>query len=247
MYSESHCHLGAIKLEAIKKAENQGFELLLTSGIDLISSELAVKTAEKYDIVKACIGIHPWYADEYNDEIGCLFKDLGKNPEVVAISEIGLDFVGRMTKEWVREERFIDKEIQRKTIRSHIELAKEMRLPVIVHDRAQGQEILDVIEEMDAIKLGVAIHGFNKDADFVKRASELGLYLSIGLRSIQNLTPEFQEAIKAIPLNRILTETDSDKPEGVLQVCDGIARIRGLRREEIGTKATSNLRTLLKF
>jgi TatD DNase family protein len=246
MYSESHCHLGAITPDAIKQAEEQGFELLLTSGINLISSELAIKTAEKHSIVKACIGIHPWYADEYNDEIGCLFKNLANNPNVVAVSEIGLDFVGRMTKEWVREERFIDKETQRDTLRSQIDLAKELDLPVIVHDRAQGQEVLDILEATGAMNLGAAIHGFNKDIEYVNRASKLGVYISIGLRPIQNLTPEFQEAIKAIPLDRLLTETDSDKPEGVIQVCDGVARVKGLTREVIGSKATANLRRLIR-
>ena len=162
MFSESHCHLGEITEEAIRKAEKDGFTLLMTSGIDLNSSLQAVETAEKYKIVKACVGVHPWYADDYNDKIEAKFLELAKLDEVVAISEIGLDFKGRMTKEWVREDRYIEKPIQYKAFKSQLKLARYLKLPAIIHDRAEGQEILDIVEEYGDLKSGVAIHGFSK-------------------------------------------------------------------------------------
>ncbi len=69
-----------------------------------------------------------------------MFLGLADNPEVVAIGETGLDFTGRMNHQWVREEKYVNKEIQRMTFRAHVELARELHLPVIVHDRAPGQE-----------------------------------------------------------------------------------------------------------
>lgn len=245
MYSESHCHLRDVSEETIRKAEKNGFEFLLTSGIDLISSELAVKTARKYGIVKACMGIHPWYADEWSSEVECIFRDLADDPEVVAISEIGLDYKGRMTKEWIREERIIDKDTQKKAMVEQIDLAQELELPVVVHDRADGEEIIDVFEELDEINGRSAIHGFSKGPGYASRCTDLGIYLSIGLRSIEDPREELVQAIDATPLEYLLTETDSGDPSDILTVCDRVAEIKGLSREEVGDATTKNLKRLL--
>lgn len=245
MFSESHCHLRNVEEETIKEAEERGFELLLTSGIDLISSELAMKMAKKYGIVKACIGIHPWYSDEWNSEVECIFRNLADNPEVVAISEIGLDYKGRMTKEWKREEKIIDKDIQKKAFTDQIELAKDLGLPILIHDRADGEEVIDILEDMDMINKSSAIHGFSKGSDYASRCVDLGIYLSIGLRSVKDPGKDLVKAIDETNINWLLTETDSGDPTGVLKVCDIIAEIKGLNREEVGEKATRNLKRLL--
>ncbi|MFH0849574.1 MAG: TatD family hydrolase [Candidatus Bathyarchaeota archaeon] len=247
MYSESHCHLRAITPEAVEKAEADGFKLLLSAGIDLKSSEEAAETAKKFGIVKGCVGVHPWYADEYSGEVEAWFRALAGDPEVVAISEIGLDFVGRMTKEWIREERFIDKKIQYRTLKAQLGLAHELKLPAIVHDRAPGQEILDTLLKSGNLSTGVAIHGFSKDAEYAKRCVDHEVYLSIGLRTIQGADENYKKAVKAIPLEYILTETDSGTPQGVLTVCDLIGEIKDHTRREVGEAATRNLMNICKL
>ena len=245
MFSESHCHLGSITPEGVKKAEEVGFELLLDAGIDAKSCEAAVKLSDNYSIVRACVGIHPWYADEYSDYTKGLIRGLAAHPKVVAVSEIGLDFIGRMTKEWVREERFIDMDIQRATLHAQLALAEDLALPVIVHDRAPGQEILDILENTGASKRGAAIHGFTKDTAYVERCEKLGVYLSLGRSIVRDPSSEFLEAVKHIPLNLLLTETDSGNPENLLPVCDAIARIKGLTLDRVGAQATLNLKKLI--
>ena len=244
MFSESHCHLGEITDEAIRKAESDGFTLLMTSGIDLNSSLMAVETAEKHKIVKACVGVHPWYADDYNDKIEAKFLELAKLDDVVAISEIGLDFKGRMTKEWVREDRYIEKPIQYSAFKSQLKLAKSLNMPAIIHDRADGQEILDIVEEHGDLESGIAIHGFSKGPEYAERCVNLGIMLSVGRRTIETGEPEFIEAIKKTSIDYLLTETDSSNPEGVLRVCDLIGEIKGLTRQQVGTAATQNLMRL---
>jgi TatD DNase family protein len=244
MFSESHCHLGEISDEAIRKAESDGFTLLMTSGIDLNSSMKSVETAKKYKIVKACIGVHPWYADDYNDKIEEKFMKLAKLGEVVAISEIGLDFKGRMTKEWVREDRYIEKSIQYNAFKSQLKLARSLDMPAIIHDRADGQEILNIIEEYGDLESGIAIHGFSKGPEYAERCVNLGIMLSVGIRTVETGEPEFIEAIKRTPLDYLLTETDSSNPEGVLRLCDLIGEIKGLTRQQVGTAATRNLMRL---
>jgi TatD DNase family protein len=246
MFSESHCHLQATD-EVISQAKRDGFTLLINAGIDLQSSLKAVEAAKSYDIVKASIGIHPWYADEYGKDVESKFIDLAKGKEVVAISEIGLDYTGRMTKEWVHEDKYIDKRIQVKTINSQLRLARDLCLPAIVHDRTQGNELLDFLIESGNATTGLAIHGFSKGLDYAKKCVDNGIYLSIGLRTIQAAESKFIEAVKWLAIDNILTETDSATPQGVFAVCDFIGEIKSLTREQVGEVATRNLMNLCRI
>ncbi len=245
MYSESHCHLGNISLKEIKLAEKKGLKLLLTSGIDLPSSREAVNTAKKHTIVKSCVGVHPWYADEYSMDVASEFKKLSRDAECVAISEIGLDFIGRMTHDWVREDSYKDPEVQYKTLNSQLKLARDLKLPAIVHDRAPEQELLDILIKSGNIDTGLAIHGFSKDTAYARRCVDHGIMLSVGLRTIQSGESSFLEAVKSTPIEYLLTETDSSKPEGVLTTCDLIADLKESSREEVGTTCTRNLQRLI--
>jgi TatD DNase family protein len=201
--------------------------------------------AKKFKIVKACLGIHPWYADEWNNGVAQSFKDHSREAEVVAVSEIGLDYMGRMTKEWVREDRYIDKDTQIRGFRDQIILAEEMELPVLVHDRTPAHEVIDILEDTGAIESGAAIHGFSKDHEYAARCIDLGIYLSIGLRDIQSASPEFLETVRDIPLKWILTETDSSDPYGIFTVCEIIGKIKDKTKEEVGATATRNLKKLI--
>lgn len=244
MYSESHCHLGDMTTEDLERVEKQGFKLLLTSGIDLPSSEQAISTAQRHKIAKGCIGVHPWYVDEYTSSVEMRFTELAKNLECVAISEIGLDFVGRMTHEWIREDSFIESPIQYEVLDSQLGLARELGLPALIHDRAPNMEILEILEKSGNTNIGLAIHGFSKNIDYARRCVDNGIYLSVGLRTIQNANPSYINAIKETPLEYLLTETDSSQPEGVLTVCKIIGEIKETSCKEVGKITTKNLMRL---
>ncbi len=245
MFSDSHCHLRGVTKDAMKEAEEAGIELTLTAGIDVESSEEAVKTASRFGIVKGCVGIHPWYADSYDPENLEKLRGLARGEEVVAVSEIGLDFMGRMTREWVRTDEYIDPGIQREAFRAQLGLAKELGLPVLVHDRAPGQEVLETLDEEGTAEVGAAIHGFTKGPEYARRAVKLGVYLSIGRGLLREENKDLEEAIRQTPLDRLLTETDSGDPKGVVLVAGKIAELKGLSVEEVGAAATRNLRKLL--
>lgn len=245
MFSDCHCHLRSVTEKSVEEAEEAGVELVLTAGIDVESSEEAVKTASRFRIVKGCVGIHPWYADSYNPENLERLRKLANEKDVVAVSEIGLDFTGRMTKEWVRTDEYIDPGIQREVFRAQLGLAKELGLPVLVHDRATGQEILETLEEEGMAEVGVAIHGFTKSPEFARRAVETRVYLSIGRALLREENKELEEAIRQTSLDCLLTETDSGDSKGVVLVARKIAELKGLSVEEVGTAATRNLRKLL--
>jgi len=247
MYSESHCHLRSIGEEAVSKAEIAGVKLVLTAGIDVLSSEEAVKTAGRFRIVKGCVGIHPWRADTYSDVALKLLGELAKDPEVVAISEIGLDYVGRRTPEGEFTEEYVDPEVQKNAMRGQIGLAKELGLPVLVHDRTPGEEVLDILDAEGIIEVGAAIHGFSKGPEYARRCVEMGVYLSIGKRSIEAGNEDLMEAIRQTPLEWLLTETDSGDPTGVIVVAEKIAELKGITTEQAGKAATDNLKRLIRL
>jgi TatD DNase family protein len=245
MYSESHCHLRSLDQLAVAKAEEAGLELVLTAGIDVPSSEEAVKTAARFKIVKGCVGIHPWRADTYSDSALSTLRELAKEPEVVAISEIGLDYVGRRTLDGEFTEEYVDPDIQKTALREQIRLAKELGLPVLLHDRTPGEEVLDILNEEGIIEIGAAIHGFRKGPEYARRCEKMGVYLSIGKRSIEAGNEDLMKVINQISLEWLLTETDSGDPTGVIVVVEKIAELKGITTERAGQAATDNLKRLI--
>jgi TatD DNase family protein len=250
MYSESHGHLRNLSDEVIEHALTQatesGVEVVLTAGIDLASSEHAVQLARRFPVIKACIGIHPWNADQYSMSALAQLKALAQEAEVVAISEIGLDYVGRMNQDWVFVPEYVDKRIQRKAFTDQLHLAKTLELPVLVHDRTPNYEVLDLLEEADNAETGIAIHGFTKDRLYAQRCIRQGIYLSIGVRDV--LAPEndaLREAVQLTPIDWLLTETDSPNPVDVITVAKKIAELKGLTQKDVGEATTRNLRALI--
>ena len=246
MFSESHCHLGDMSPENVKKAEDAGLTLMITMRLDEVSTSVALKLAKRHRSVRLSLAVHPWYSDEYTEETRGMFLDLAENPEVVAIGETGLDYTGRMNRQWVREELYVDKEVQRAVFKAHIKLASELKLPVIVHDRGDGQEALDILEEINAIRAGAIIHGFAKDEAYARRCEELGIHFSLGLRTLQTMPAGFEAAVKRTPMRLIVTETDSNKPWDVIKTCEIIGKVKGLTTEEVGSRATNNLKRLTR-
>lgn len=247
LFSETHCHLRDSSDQAIDQAEKVGVELVLNAGIDVASSEEAVVAAGKYRIVKGCVGIHPWNADQYTKSARNKLKELAAQKGVVAISEIGLDYVGRRTPDGKVVTEYVEKWIQRDAFHEQLKLAKTLRLPVIVHDRTPDQEVLDILEEMGNAEIGVAIHGFSKDVAYAKRCVDMRIYLSIGLRDILAENAAMKEAIRQTPMEWLLTETDSPNPAGVVTVAEKIAELKGVTLDEVGKAATHNLRRLTKL
>jgi TatD DNase family protein len=250
VFSDSHCHLQNLTPNALDRVielvKKKKIEILLNASFDLAASKQAVHTAQKYKVVKACVGHHPYAADEYPENASEKLWELATEAEVVAISEVGLDYVGRRNSagEYVYE--YVDKHIQWQVFQEQLHLAKETDLPVFIHDRIPGQEMLDILEKTESITSGVAIHGFTKDQAYAKRCIDLGIYLSIGLRGI--LAQEngaLRETIKQLPLEWMLTETDANHPDQVLRVVEKIAELQDLSVKEVGKTTTRNLRRLI--
>jgi TatD DNase family protein len=255
LFSDAHCHFRHLAYDAVeltvKRIEKEGIELALLASVDVDSSRQEILTAKRFSVFKACIGIHPWNADLCNDEALRSLRELSSDPEVLAMSEIGLDYFEK---------------VQQTAFREQLRVAKEMSLPVIIHDRTSSQEVLDILEEEGNAKVGAAIHGFNKDLAYAKRCVEMGVYISVGFGT---LMPEFlafapihqrpritvvsekardvlKEVIRQTDLKWLLTDSDR-QGYGVFAIAEKIAEIKGLTRDDVGRATTQNLKRLVQL
>jgi TatD DNase family protein len=207
----------------------------------------AVKVAKSYDIVYACVGVHPWNADKLDRVIKTKLQDLTHEDKVVAISEIGLDFVSRRDLIAQSTSVPLPKQLQVETFQNQIRLAKEVKLPIILHDNAAHSEVLEILKQENASEIGGAFHGFNGDLALAKECIDLGFYISIG-RAI--LTPEnviLQDVVKGIPITKLLIETDGGDPSDIKNVAYKVAELKGISLEQVGRTTTSTLRAILKI
>ena len=177
-----------------------------------------------------------------------IIKDLAKNKKVVAIGEIGLDYHYDNT----------NKELQQKYFINQLEIANEINLPVVVHDRDAHKDILDTLKSIKINNAGV-VHCFSGSVEMAKELLKLGYYLGFdGPITFKNAQKTI-EVLKYIPLDRILIETDApyltpvpfrgkrNNSMYLVHVIDKIAEIKGLDSEEISNITFNNAKTLFKI
>ena len=245
---DSHAHLAAKAyrkdLDAVLgRALDAGVTSILTVGYDMSSSEAGVRLAEKYPPVYAAVGIHPHDATTLNlDALGRL-EELAASPKVIAIGEIGLDFYRDLSPRSVQEDAF----------RLQIGLAKDLELPIIVHDRDAHQRAVQVLRE-EQVSRGV-LHCFSGDVNLARQGVEMGLYISFA----GPITFDGRKAVDIlgrIPEERILIETDCpylapvpyrgkrNEPAYVRYVLERVASILGRATEDVDALTAQNTKTL---
>ena len=243
MIFDTHCHVydekyveGAI--EVIKKSIQEGVGLFMIPGDNIINSKKAIELASLFPEVYCAIGIHPSDVKELDIEDTILqLKELYKTSnKIKAIGEIGLD------KYWEKEEEIISK--QKEFFIRQIELANELKLPIIIHDREAHEDTLKILKEHPPLYGGV-MHCFSGSVEYLKEILSLGLYIGLdGPVTYKNaITPK--EVAKAVPLDRLLVETDSpyltpvpfrgkiNYPHYVKNVIEEICRIKSINSREI--------------
>ena len=243
MIFDTHCHLydekyieGAI--EAIKTSILNGVDLFMIPGDNLVNSKKAIELATLFPQVYCAIGVHPSDVMELDieesiNELRRLYKTSSK---IKAIGEIGMD------KYWVKEENVIKK--QKEFFIRQIELANELELPIIIHDRDAHNEVLEVLKNHKPLYGGV-MHCFSGSVEYLKEILKLGLYIGLdGPVTYKNaVTPK--EVAEYVPLDRLLVETDSpyltptpfrgkiNYPHYVKYVIEEICRIKSINSREI--------------
>lgn len=250
MFIDSHCHLNfpdlAVRLPEIyqRMHDNQVSHALCVS-VDLESFPEVLAMAGSRDNLYASVGVHPDYEDCAEPTVAGLVK-LADNPKVVAIGETGLDYYRTPGPLKWQQDRF----------RVHIRAARETGKPLIIHTRAASDDTLSIMREENAGETGGVMHCFTESLDVAKTAMDLGFYISFsGIVTFKNAR-ELKEVAKAVPLDRMLIETDSpylapmphrgktNEPGYVRHVAEEIARLKEVSVEEVGEATSRNFRRL---
>lgn len=247
---DTHCHLDNEKfdedrLEVIERIK-ENLEFCVNIGYDLASSKKSLELAKEYDFIYAVIGVHPIDIAEYSEEVEKELEFLGKNPKVVAIGEIGLDY------HWMTE----PKEVQQERFKKQLELAERLNKPVVIHTRDAMEDTVNILKEYPNIT-GV-IHCYPGSLETAKQLVDR-FYLGIGGTLTFKNSKKAVEVVKDIPLDRIVIETDCpyltpepfrgkrNEPIYVEYVAKKIAEIKEISVEDVTKITTENAKKLYRI
>ncbi len=235
--------------EVIARSTEAGVKTIFTIGIDLESSRAAAKLAAHHENIYATVGIHPHHAREAGAEAYAALAQLASQPKVIGYGEIGIDLF----------KDYAPVDIQTKVFKEQLALAKELELPVIIHDRDAHDSIVRILQESGPYPAGGVIHCFSGDREVARQFLDLGFHLSIpGVVTFKKAF-ELQEAAAHIPLDRMLVETDGpflapepwrgkrNEPAYTLFTAEKIAQLKGISLDEVARQTTNNIAALFKI
>ncbi len=267
--TDTHCHLDFKAYRAdldrvIERAVNAGIARILTMGIDVQSSESALRLAEKYPEVFAAVGVHPNTELDWSDRVTSDLERLLVHEKVVAVGEIGLDYYRDHTNH----------EMQRARFKEQLHIAANFNLPVIIHSRNASPNDHSCMEDVlhtlgtwrtdtlnqkdDGLPLGV-LHSYFGSEEEAKRAYSLGFYTGItGPVTFKNAEDQ-QELVKKLPLDKLLIETDGpfltphphrgrrNEPSYVKFIAEKIADLKDLPLEKVAKITSENAQRLFNW
>ena len=235
---DTHAHYDDPQFDPDREAlltalPENGVGLVVNPGCDIPTSRQAIALAERYPHVYAAVGYHPENCGPYVPEDLDILRELARRPKAVAIGEIGLDYY------W---EENPPRDFQQQVFRSQLQLAQELDLPVIVHDREAHGDSLAIVREFPAVR-GV-FHCFSGSAEMARELVKLGWMVSFtGVLTYKNARKAL-EAAAAVPLERLMIETDSpymapvpnrgkrNDSRNVAFICEKLAEVKGISPEE---------------
>lgn len=255
---DAHCHLDHVSFKedldtVISTAKNSGIKAIITSGINPESNRKALMLSQKYDIVKASLGIYPVDALAKEVEIGEYptaltpfdideeIEFIRKNKDrCVAVGECGMDFY------WIQGKDARQKELFSKMIT----LAKEINKPIIIHSRKAEAECIEMLE-CSSVKT-IILHCFSGKKNLVIKARDNGWFFTVPTSIVRS--HQFQDMVKIVNLSQLLTETDApylspfkdkrNEPAFVAETIKKIAEIKGMDSEEVANNLFMNYQRL---
>lgn len=257
-----HCHLNFHRFEndidrVIKRAFAKGVTKIINTGTKIDSSWKALELAQKYGNLYAIVGVHPHHADKLEDNWLVELEKLAKHKKVVGVGECGMDFFSYKSND------VVEKKLQQEVFEKQIELSFKNKLPLQIHNRHAGREILEVLEhhKHSLFPTPGMFHCFAGSLDTLQSALKLGFSIGFdGNITYKGLSPGedtlLSDIIKKTPLDRILTETDSpyltpepyrgqrNEPQYVILIGQFIAQVKGVSFEEVDQQTTQNAETL---
>ncbi|OON63069.1 DNAase [Massilia sp. KIM] len=256
MFIDSHCHINFPELAArmpeilAKMAENKVTHALCVS-VDLPDFPQVLALAEQHPHILASVGVHPDYEDTPEPSVQQLVE-LADHPKIVAIGETGLDYY-RLEG---------DLEWQRERFRTHIRASRETRKPLIIHTRSASADTIRIMKEegagTDAGGVAGVMHCFTESLEVAEAAMAQGFYISFSGIVTFKSARELQEVARAVPLERMLIETDSpylapvpfrgkmNEPGYVAHVAEFIATLKGVPLRDVASQTSENFFNLFQ-
>ena len=233
----------------LAKCKEVGVEKIIIPGVTLEDTKRVINLAEKYPELYATVGIHPSEAKTWTDKSYEKLKAFAQNPKVVAIGEIGLDYY------W--DKSFVD--IQKEILIQQIELAKEIKKPIVIHDRDAHLDTFNILKNTNAKDVGVVLHCFSGSVEFMQECIKEGFYISLGGVTTFKNAIKAKEVAEKIPLDRLLLETDApyltpvphrgetNYPYYIPIIAQQIASLKSISIEEVATATTQNAISFFKL
>jgi TatD DNase family protein len=253
MIFDSHAHyddeaFNEDREEVIQGLKGKGVIGVLNCGASIEGARMSVELSNKYDFIYSAVGIHPEHADMVNGQVIEELRTLAQNPKVRAIGEIGLDYY---------YEENPSREIQKEAFKLQMNLAKELKMPVVIHDRDAHKDTLDILKEFPEV-IGV-VHCFSGSAEFANECLKLGYYIGItGVITFKN-AKQIVEVARVVPMDKILVETDCpymsptphrgkrNQSDYIKYIIERLAEIKDKTIEEIEDITVLNIKQLLKI
>ncbi len=263
-YTDTHCHLDferfdADRSEVIRRAWDAGLVRILNPGIDLETSAAAIRLSAEYPgEIYAAVGVHPNYGQEWTEDTLPTLLEQTHEAGVVAVGEIGLDYYREYTPH----------DIQRKIFRKQLNLAAEVNLPVIIHNREASTDLMQILEEWTAELQNMGhplaerpgvLHSYSDDLETARKGVAMNFYLGIGGPVTFKNAQDRKTVVQGIPLERILLETDApyltphphrgkrNEPSYIPLIAAEIARLQEISLEEVAEATTANAEHLFHW
>jgi TatD DNase family protein len=256
---DSHCHLADEAFDqdldaVIGRAREAGVEraLVVLAAGDGKEAAQAARVEAIWPAVRVTIGVHPHTAHEFAEDPAraaeVVKAQIAKTPSARAIGEIGLDY----------HYDFSPPVVQQAVFRAQIRLARELQLPVVIHTREADEDTLAILRAEGASAIGGVLHCFTGTAALAQAGLELGFYVSLAGIITFPKAAELRQAIEQVPVDRLLTETDSpflapvpyrgkrNEPAYVARVVEMLAELRGLKASELAAQTARNFHTLFR-
>ncbi|EKE02698.1 MAG: YabD [uncultured bacterium] len=235
--------------QVLENARLVGIEKIIIPGVTIKDTSRIIELLDKYDNLSGAVAQHPSDVKDWTENSYVELKKYAQHPKIVAIGETGLDYYWDKTH--------ID--MQQQVFKEHIRLAKELKLPLIVHNRDAHADTLEILKETNAEEVGGVMHCFSGSAEFALECIKAGFYIAIGGPVTFKNAKKPKEVAKAVPLEKLLLETDSpfltphpyrgdrNEPAKMQLVAQEIAIIKNISLKEVANTTTQNAQKLFNI
>ncbi|PXX52602.1 TatD DNase family protein [Hungatella effluvii] len=235
--------------ELLASMQAYGVEAVTNIGASLASSQNTIELTKKYPFVYGAIGVHPNEVDELNEDGIAWLKENSALPKIVAVGEIGLDYY------WDEP----GQEVQKKWFLRQLELAREVKLPVVIHSRDAAKDTLDIMKSFHAENLGGVIHCFSYTKEMAREYLNMGFYLGIGGVVTFKNAKKLKEVVEYMPMEQMVLETDcpylSPVPNrgkrnsslNLPYVVEEVARLKEISVDEVIEITNRNAKTMYRL